>query len=701
MPLHGCLQMERKRNEDFQHKSSIEIFQREIVQVGEKPDEDLKFFSERLIEKYSRYRSEITDALVICISQVSCKSGCYARLVASINSQCPDLVENVLTKLMSELEESFREGSLIQAALIFRFIGACCRFGIVSLSSVLQLFESLGKWREEGRKDRLRHYSHIALPALILFAEKAVSIGADFVGSLVSQALGCLSSVQEGRLLDGCLQLQPTDGVLASALQQLQADGWKISQFNWLFDIPSETVVAPSTEHDLRSASFSTEGFCSPDWDCEIGVLVVPMQAQERAVSPLERYFVWQNTFCTLQTHRINHKRGSESLLYAMRYSLNSPDLAAPLYVDALFGRLLGGSFEEAEVHSYLVAMCRSAPAIIAPLLGKVIRWFYGNAARIEHGAIFRFNSWFASHLSNFDLRWNWSEWEDCESTVLASGANSSAVLVRDLLERLVRCNVPERIRNAVGSSFAVVCDSLFCGLKDLSGEISDDTRQQSDFQQLMQQLQSGDSDSKIFEGCDRLISEKGCRRLLQCLLTHTSSQLVSSMVDVLFGKRLDLMRKICSSPEGVQLLLNEFYSYWRENVQKFEVLVCGLVEKKLVSAEDFAGWFFSTVPSVHLVTFKWWNCLFLVRKLLEAQLEIATQRVLVCAKAASYADSPGMEADDDYDATKLARNSAQQQLQTFNSVLVSSVEKAVLNCANPFQGKTFSAVLEELKKVQ
>ncbi|KAH8929847.1 hypothetical protein BT69DRAFT_7416 [Atractiella rhizophila] len=61
---------------------------------------------------------------------------------------------------------------------------------------------------------------------------------------------------------------------------------------------------------------------------------------------------------------------------------------------------------------SLLAQLCLSAPATVAPALGKRIRYLYsilgtaGNA-----GVVVRLADWLSTHLSNFNFLWVWGEW--------------------------------------------------------------------------------------------------------------------------------------------------------------------------------------------------------------------------------------------------------------------------------------------------
>ena len=82
--------------------------------------------------------------------------------------------------------------------------------------------------------------------------------------------------------------------------------------------------------------------------------------------------------------------------------------------VDAVFSQLLQLPTPEHKLvyyHSVLTEACKVAPAAIAPSLGRAIRWLYKNVDQMDLELVYRFEDWFAHHLSNFGFTWKWTEW--------------------------------------------------------------------------------------------------------------------------------------------------------------------------------------------------------------------------------------------------------------------------------------------------
>jgi nuclear cap-binding protein subunit 1 len=60
---------------------------------------------------------------------------------------------------------------------------------------------------------------------------------------------------------------------------------------------------------------------------------------------------------------------------------------------------------------SFVVQLCKVARDMVPKALGAVFYTLYSALGQMDAECRARFSSWFSHHLSNFDYRWNWSEW--------------------------------------------------------------------------------------------------------------------------------------------------------------------------------------------------------------------------------------------------------------------------------------------------
>ncbi|KAG6041061.1 hypothetical protein E4U41_006084 [Claviceps citrina] len=122
--------------------------------------------------------------------------------------------------------------------------------------------------------------------------------------------------------------------------------------------------------------------------------------------------------------------------------------------VDAVFSQLFQLPKAEHKVvyyHSVLTEACKLAPAAIAPSLGRAIRFLYRNTHRTDLELAFRFLDWFAHHLSNFGFTWKWAEWS--ADTGLAD-LHPCKWFLLGALDKEIRLSFAQRIQKTLPEAY-------------------------------------------------------------------------------------------------------------------------------------------------------------------------------------------------------------------------------------------------------
>jgi nuclear cap-binding protein subunit 1 len=85
------------------------------------------------------------------------------------------------------------------------------------------------------------------------------------------------------------------------------------------------------------------------------------------------------------------------------------------MVIDAIFSMLFKLPTPEHKLvyfHCLITQCCKIAPAAIAPSLGRAIRTIYKSIHVMDLELSYRFLDWLSHHLSNFEFRWRWAEWQ-------------------------------------------------------------------------------------------------------------------------------------------------------------------------------------------------------------------------------------------------------------------------------------------------
>ncbi|KAK2595788.1 Nuclear cap-binding protein subunit 1 [Conoideocrella luteorostrata] len=122
--------------------------------------------------------------------------------------------------------------------------------------------------------------------------------------------------------------------------------------------------------------------------------------------------------------------------------------------VDAVFSQLFQLPKSEHKVvyyHSVLTEACKLAPAAIAPSLGRAIRCMYQNTSRTDLELSHRFVDWFAHHLSNFGFTWKWTEWSD---DTLLPDLHPCKWFLLGALDKEIRLSFAQRIQKTLPEAY-------------------------------------------------------------------------------------------------------------------------------------------------------------------------------------------------------------------------------------------------------
>lgn len=124
------------------------------------------------------------------------------------------------------------------------------------------------------------------------------------------------------------------------------------------------------------------------------------------------------------------------------------------IVVDSIFSQIFQLPMPEHRLvyyHSLVTESCRISPGAIAPSLGRAIRFLYRNVDVMDMELRYRFQDWFAHHLSNFEFRWKWTEWlpEVDEPDIAPKKA-----FIIGTLDKEIRLGFSKRVRDTLPEPF-------------------------------------------------------------------------------------------------------------------------------------------------------------------------------------------------------------------------------------------------------
>lgn len=122
--------------------------------------------------------------------------------------------------------------------------------------------------------------------------------------------------------------------------------------------------------------------------------------------------------------------------------------------LDAIFSQIFYLPSPEHKLvyyHSVTTELCKLSPGTIAPCLGRAMRFMYRRIDDMDMDLSYRFMDWFAHHLSNFEFRWKWDEWQEYLSE---SDLHPKKAFVVGAIDKEIRLSFAKRIRETLPRSY-------------------------------------------------------------------------------------------------------------------------------------------------------------------------------------------------------------------------------------------------------
>jgi hypothetical protein len=213
--------------------------------------------------------------------------------------------------------------------------------------------------------------------------------------------------------------------------------------------VKEEGVVANDAEllHDSTNPSA-----CKPDPGTELSTAepAESKEAQSADVtssahsSPSDRYILRQYVADVLDNFVSDHVKSAERLLTVpMLIAAND------IIVESVFSELCAIPMPAHQAVYYgtvFVDLCKVKDSRLPIKLLTAVEKIFRDAGSLDPEVFDRLTEWFAFHLSNFEYKWNWSDWAVYADKDMEDRFPFQALFCRDVLDRSIRLSYLDRI---------------------------------------------------------------------------------------------------------------------------------------------------------------------------------------------------------------------------------------------------------------
>ncbi|XP_032777092.2 nuclear cap-binding protein subunit 1 isoform X1 [Daphnia magna] len=674
---HGYRKRRRVVSEQAEIEDRLESL---IIRVGDKTSSSLESNLEGLASvleaDMNTYKSKILRILSECPIQMPEKCTIYSTLVGLLNAKNYNFGGEFVEQMVRNLKEALREGQWESARLIVRFISDMVNCHIVSASSLLQLYDSFIDAAMEQGVPQVRRdwYMYALLTALPWVGRELFEKKENDLERIMAAMEGYLRRRNTAHVAAlrvwNCDTPHPQEEYLEciwAQVRKLRTDEWQerhIYRPYLAFDsILSEAlqhnlpVILPpphtaSTQYPLPWVVFRMFDYT----DCPEAGPLLP------GTHSVERYLIEEHLHQIVTRH---HNERKELATQLLAFPQRNKIPLEYMIVEVLFSELFNmpsPRYLEISYGCTLIELCKLQPSTMPQVLAQATELLYERIDTMNATCFDRFVSWFSYHLSNFQFRWSWDDWQNCLSL---EKDHPKAKFVSEVFGKCLRLSYYKRVNEMVPECYSPLLppkpEPYFKYQTEGGNGLPGATQVQAltellrkkptpeEVLELIQQLPNPlkDDDGDMEPSHNPLAIEVFVQTLLHLgskSFTHTFAGL---------AKYHSVFKTICENEEAQICMLRQVYELWQNHPQFLGVVVDKMLKTQIVECCAVANWIFSRDMAPEFTRSYIWEILHLtIRKMnkhvVRLEKEVADARAKLRAAPSdseSSDDDPNREA--------------------------------------------------------
>ncbi|KAJ0175234.1 hypothetical protein K1T71_009375 [Dendrolimus kikuchii] len=465
----GYERLHRKRRRVSENQEIEDRLESLILRVGEKSSSSLESNLEGLASvleaDLSTFRVKILRILTECAIRMPEKCTIYATLVGLLNAKNYNFGGEFVDYIVKTFKENLKTGKWNAARYCLRFISDLVNCHVLAASSLLTLLETLVDCANEDGVPQVRRdwFVFAVLSALPW-------VGRELYEKKESQLDHLLVTIEvflnkRSKKHWPALKVWSADSphLQEEYLDCLWAQIKKLKQDNWSEKhIPRpylafDSILCEALQHTLPAIQppphNDNDTYLMPrvifrmfDYtDCPDGP-VLP------GAHSIERFLIEEHLHNILEAYHLERKECAAQLL-CFPYKAKIP--LEYCIVEVIFAELFNlprPRYLEICYGSILIELCKLQPSTMPQVLAQATEILFMRIDTMNVACFDRFVNWFSYHLSNFQYRWAWEDWEG--ATQLEAD-HPKPRFIKEVLSKSLRLSYHQRIKDIVPETFA------------------------------------------------------------------------------------------------------------------------------------------------------------------------------------------------------------------------------------------------------
>ncbi|XP_041980530.1 nuclear cap-binding protein subunit 1 [Aricia agestis] len=670
----GYERLHRKRRRVSENQEIEDRLESLILRVGEKSSSSLESNLEGLASvleaDLSTFRGKILRILTDCAIRMPEKCTIYATLVGLLNAKNYNFGGEFVDYIVKTFKENLKSSKWNAARYCLRFISDLVNCHVLAASSLLTLLETLVDCANEDSVPQVRR-------DWFVFAVLSTLpwVGRELYEKKESQLDHLLVTIEvflnkRSKKHWPALKVWSTDSphLQEEYLDCLWAQIKKLRQDNWSEKhIPRpylafDSILCEALQHTLPTIQPPphNDGDVYPmprvvfrmfDYtDCPDGP-VLP------GAHSIERFLIEEHLHNIIEAYHLERKECAAQLL-CFPYKAKIP--LEYCIVEVIFAELFNlprPRYLEICYGSILIELCKLQPSSMPQVLAQATEILFMRIDSMNVACFDRFVNWFAYHLSNFQYRWSWEDWEGCAQL---DPDHPKPRFIKEVLGKCLRLSYHQRIKDMIPESLAafvppkpepiykysmegaaalpgteaahklVVCVRNKCSPEEALNVLRD----------LPNPLREGDA------AAHAAYNPLKIDVFVQTLLNLGSKSISHSFAAI---SKFHYVFKILADSEEAQIcVLRNVWELWQRHSQMVCVLVDKMLKTQIVECSAVATWLFSKDMAPHFTSSHLWEILHLTIDKMNKHVTKLSKELQEAREALARADSSSSDSEDE-----------------------------------------------------
>ncbi|CAG9532992.1 unnamed protein product [Cercopithifilaria johnstoni] len=620
----GCYKRQRTVPERTESEVRLESL---INRIGEKNNSSMESNLESVAQSLGTFLITDIDRIIDIVVERVCylpeEITAYSTLAGLLNSKKQKFgfeVSQLLHQLLEVLREKLVSAGFMHALHIVTFLADLVNCHVVSSSSLVEFYESFMEAACEENIPQVRSdwFVYAVLHSLPWAGPELNDREKEPLDNLLEGVDKYMleRSTSHAKLLQvwSATEHEQEEYLdsLWTQISKLRDDGWverHISRYYIAFDgslagaiVHNLPLFVPPPHMSMMVYPLPTVVFRFFDYaDCPDGGPVLP------GAHSIERFLIEEELCSIIENNCYSRKECAAQLVgYQKKTMVPINYMILEVIFSQLF-RLPHPPLRPLFYGSVMIELCktRDMPQVIA----QAAELFYQRIDTMQLECIDRLIDWFSYHMSNFDYRWSWVDWDDCLDL---NDYAPRRYFVKEVIEKCMRFSYHERICDCLPSSFEEITpEKPYISFlvnheeKELVAEVERAFRNKAESKEVTEIL-------RRFNQKDNGLATLST---FFAVMLNAAQKSFSHNFAALARYHETLKELSGNDDDSSTALLQTLYKVWKHNRHMMVVLITKMLRMTLLSANAVVSWLLSSYVGQELQRFWLWETLFIVVK--------------------------------------------------------------------------------------